>query len=115
MTKNEWKERGSCKEHPEPDLWFPGYLRGTPTLAAKFALADQIKRAFAICHTCPVKAECKAEGMEPGNLTDGLWGETFPGERLIESGVVREGLSSRGLEAKAIDFMVKMYPLVRWE
>ena len=45
----EWIERGACTGH-DPELFFPV---GSTPLAI-----EQVERAAAICHTCPVRDEC---------------------------------------------------------
>ena len=108
------KIKGLCEGHEDPDLWFPELPIGTPTLTKILALAERIKKAEAICHVCPVKPECKVEGMKPDNITNGIWGETMAGERLVEAGVMLQDVNSRGLEARAFHLMIRMTPLVRW-
>lgn len=66
FTRPAWHADAACREHPELS-WFPGM--GVPTAPAK-----------AVCHTCPVQAECLADALEH-NLTTGVWGGTSDRER----------------------------------
>lgn len=61
----DWRERGLCTIHPDPDLWFPS--GDSPRYA------EQIEQAKRICRACPVIWQCAAwaaEQREP----HGVWG-----------------------------------------
>ena len=66
---DDWREQAECKDDPIPDLWFvpPGDRHG-------------IAAAKAICHRCPVAAECLAEAMADPSIV-GVWGGTGENER----------------------------------
>ena len=66
---DDWRDRAACKDDPIPDLWFvpPGDRHG-------------IAAAKAICHRCPVAAECLAEAMANPSIV-GVWGGTGENER----------------------------------
>ena len=66
---DDWRDRAACKDDPTPDLWFvpPGDRHG-------------IAAAKAICHRCPVAAECLAEAMADPSIV-GVWGGTSEVER----------------------------------
>ena len=66
---DDWRDRAECKDDPIPDLWFvpPGDRHG-------------IAAAKAICHRCPVAAECLAEAMADPSIV-GVWGGTSEVER----------------------------------
>lgn len=63
----EWVERGLCKDHPNPDLWFPE--RGASVTEAK-----------AVCRVCPVQAECLQHAIR-NSETHGIWGGRSERER----------------------------------
>ena len=65
----DWREQAECKDDPIPDLWFvpPGDRHG-------------IAAAKAICHRCPVAAECLAEAMADPSIV-GVWGGTGEQQR----------------------------------
>lgn len=50
-------------------------------------ISEAVTTAVNICHACPVKTACLAEGMKPENIDNGIWGGTLPGERLLMSGI----------------------------
>ena len=66
---DDWRDRAECKDDPIPDLWFvpPGDRHG-------------IAAAKAICHRCPVAAECLAEAMANPSIV-GVWGGTTENQR----------------------------------
>ena len=66
---DDWREQAECKDDPIPDLWFvpPGDRHG-------------IAAAKAICHRCPVAAECLAEAMANPSIV-GVWGGTTENQR----------------------------------
>lgn len=63
-----WASRGSCRTHPDPDLWFAdGHTK-------------EGHQAAAICRTCPVAADCYRYALAvPGLL--GIWAATTPRQR----------------------------------
>lgn len=57
----DWHARAACRDHPDPDLWFPGtgqHLRA--------------RRAAQICAGCPVCAEC-ADWADRNRPQFGIW------------------------------------------
>lgn len=64
-----WAGQGSCRAHPDPDLWFA-------------AESDTTRRqqAEAICRTCPVAAECLRYALAVPGI-DGIWAATTPRQR----------------------------------
>jgi len=48
-------------------------------------MIDNSLEALAICAECPIKEACRAEGMKPENIDNGIWGGTLAGERIAES------------------------------
>lgn len=63
-----WRHRGSCRTHPDPDLWFSG--ENTPGQ----------RQAAAICRDCPVARPCLAYALAVPGL-HGIWGGTTPRQR----------------------------------
>jgi hypothetical protein len=64
-----WRESAACS-HPAVDSnWFVDafYNEGPGKQMAR------LYRAAEVCHTCPVQAECLAEGLLLGE--DGVWGK----------------------------------------
>jgi hypothetical protein len=49
-------------------------------------------QAIEVCHTCPVKAECLAQGLESENILSvggvgSVWGGLLTGERALLAGL----------------------------
>jgi WhiB family redox-sensing transcriptional regulator len=63
----DWMQRGACREHKRPDLWF------NPADAAE---------ARRICRPCPVVRECRAWATANPMLT-GIWGDTDDDQRKL--------------------------------
>lgn len=68
----DWRERGACRDAPDPDLWFPTGSSGPALL--------QIAEAKAVCRGCPSVAACLAWALETGQ-PEGVWGGLTPEER----------------------------------
>ncbi|WNI33923.1 WhiB family transcriptional regulator [Streptomyces sp. ITFR-6] len=66
-----WRERAACRDE-DPDLFFPIGTTG-PALV-------QAEDAKAVCHGCPVRAECLSWALENGQDT-GVWGGPDEAER----------------------------------
>lgn len=66
----DWRDEALCRDY-SPELWFPVGHSG-PALA-------QAEQAKAICHRCPVRAECLDWALGVG--ADGIWGATDEDER----------------------------------
>ncbi|MGW0666132.1 WhiB family transcriptional regulator [Streptomyces sp. NPDC002746] len=66
-----WRERAACRDE-DPDLFFPIGTTG-PALV-------QAEDAKAVCHGCPVRAECLRWALENGQDT-GVWGGLDETER----------------------------------
>lgn len=67
----DWSHRAECREM-DPEIWFPVGTTG-PALA-------RIAEAKAVCHRCPVRAECLDWALAAG-VNDGVWGGTSEDER----------------------------------
>jgi hypothetical protein len=118
---------GNCTGDANPDWWFPEMPSGIgrPTPDALKAVAEQTNYALKLCASCPVKAECLAEGMKTeqmrkgiegwGNLPFGIWGGLMAAERLEIAGVKREHYPprSRAVPARAYDLFKNLEPLLR--
>lgn len=61
-TDEEWKLLAACRNHPEPDLWFPDS-------ASREAAAE----AIWICGACAVKDECLGYATKH-RIPYGIWG-----------------------------------------
>lgn len=57
-----WMDRGLCRDHPEPDLWFPATRNPSDSAEAIF-----------ICLQCPVRPECADLAVRSG-AEFGIWG-----------------------------------------
>ena len=75
--------KGNCTGDSNPDAWFPELTRGNPSDTKMLALAIEVRRAIGECYTCPNQAECLEEGMQPKNLSYGIWGGRLAGERML--------------------------------
>ena len=64
----EWMKDAACRDHEDPDLWFPGADRDN-TLLAK-----------AICAECPVQIDCLTYARTE-RIDHGIWGGLTPAER----------------------------------
>ena len=87
----EWTKEASCAYHPDPDLW---HYESSRWLDEQELNAMRIAEAKSICQSCPVKAQCLAEGMKEentiqvGNYVNGtIWG----GMMFIERVALKEG------------------------
>ena len=75
----EWHKRAACGDKPQE--WFfggeeqPGKQRHRPTLSM-----PEVKRAKAICHTCPVMMICQTYALE-NREEFGVWGGTTKRDR----------------------------------
>lgn len=87
--------KGNCTGDENPDAWFPEPPQGRPSSADMIALASKVRRAIGECHRCSNQAECLEEGMQPKNLSYGIWGGRLAGERLIMA------------DEQGIDYMVQ--------
>lgn len=65
MKNLEWMDHAACKDHPDPDSFFPS-LTGV-------AGQRQAAAAAAVCNTCPVSAQCQAHKKHTGSAS-GVWG-----------------------------------------
>jgi len=74
---------GNCTGDSNPDAWFPELTRGNPSDTKMLALAIEVRRAIGECYTCPNQAQCLEEGMQPKNLSYGIWGGRLAGERML--------------------------------
>jgi hypothetical protein len=75
--------KGNCTGDSNPDAWFPEMTQGNPSDSKMLALATETRRAIYECYTCPNKDECLEEGMQPKNLSHGIWGGRLAGERIL--------------------------------
>lgn len=73
---------GNCSSDTNPDAWFPTVQNGGRMSGVLRKMAPEIKRAIALCNSCPVQEKCLEQGMEPRNLGHGIWGGKLAGERI---------------------------------
>ena len=66
----DWRHFAECREE-DPELFFPVGTSG-PAL-------QQIAEAKAVCHRCPVSAECLRWALATGQV--GIWGGLSEDER----------------------------------
>lgn len=66
-----WMDQAACRSR-DPEIFFP-IVERDPTSA-------EVRRAKAICATCPVAAECLDLALSTGQ-TAGIWGGMTPEER----------------------------------
>lgn len=66
-----WEDRAKCKDHPNPDFFFPDGPGRVP------------KNVLAYCNDCPVKGECLewALAAPPHIMDHGVYGGTSEHER----------------------------------
>lgn len=105
--------QGLCRHNP--NKWFPEIPRGRPHQSIVDRIAIDVRFALEICEWCPFKYICGEEGMKRENLPYGIWGGKMAGERLIEAGHQLQDFSQESEERKAIEFTIRMTPLVRWQ
>ena len=86
---------GNCTGDSNPDAWFPELTRGSPSDTKMLSLAIEVRRAIGECFTCPNQAGCLEEGMQPKNLSYGIWGGRLAGERILMA------------DEQGIDYMVQ--------
>jgi hypothetical protein len=105
---------GACRDHDNPDLWFPEIGRGSFGMKEKLQkLAIECNAAMAICKSCPVKAECLEEGMKFENRSYGIWGGLMAGERLIEAGEQPSDHHRMTPQGDALNMLYKLQPYLR--
>lgn len=74
-ASDDWRDRAACRGE-DPELFFPVGTSG-PAL-------EQIEAAKAVCHRCPVAAECLSWALKNGEAA-GIWGGKTTEERRILS------------------------------
>ena len=81
-----WRVNSACRD-TSPDLFFPVGTTG--------AALRQIDEAKAVCHECPVSAECLEFALIT-NQDSGIWGGTCEDERrkLRRAWVLRQKQAS---------------------
>jgi len=67
----DWRSEALCRD-TDPDLFFPVGTTGAALL--------QLEQARAVCHECPVQAECLDFALAT-NQDSGVWGGTSEEER----------------------------------
>jgi hypothetical protein len=103
---------GNCTNHPDPDMWFPEYGSGPVTPNRTQRIADKVNEAIRLCNTCPVKERCLEMGMQPEDLTFGIWGGKLAGQRLLETGYKREEHAQFSEAGRAVRLYEILEPLL---
>lgn len=76
IKQEEWRRDAACKE-VGPDDFYPD-----ETVLTKQEVAAAVKRARAVCATCPSKAPCLEWALDnPNQTVEGIWAETSYGQR----------------------------------
>lgn len=71
-----WTARAACRGHLEPELWWPDANN-----------IRSIRRALAVCRTCPVLAECREWALKHMPDSEGIAGGlTGPQRRALRGG-----------------------------
>lgn len=73
-----WQKDAVCLRE-DPDLFYSRGTNGTAKMPAA-----QVQAAKAVCHGCPVRAECLDWALEHGEIEHGVWGARTPHERRGE-------------------------------
>ena len=85
----DWHKEGLCSGHPDPDLWHYENARAPDEQQLQVLRSVE---AIEICHECPVRAQCLAQGMEHDNIISSIggcgsiWGGLTTGERALAQG-----------------------------
>ena len=84
----DWHKEGLCTGHPDPDLWHYENTRIPDEQQLQVLRSIQ---AIELCHDCPVRAQCLAQGMENENLISiggcgSIWGGLLTSERASLAG-----------------------------
>jgi hypothetical protein len=73
---------GNCTGDENPDAWYPEQPNGGNPRTVIRQIVPEVKRAIALCNSCPSRQECLEEGLKPFNLAFGIWGGLLPGQRI---------------------------------
>lgn len=71
-TYPNWQSSGSCRDHDDPETWFP--------IGENAAAQAQASEAVAVCWQCPVRAECLQFALDTRQDV-GVWGGLTEQER----------------------------------
>jgi hypothetical protein len=87
-VNRDWHAEGLCNGHPDPDLW---HYQNTRLPDEQQLEVLRSVQAIELCHECPVRAECLAQGMERENLISiggcgSIWGGLMTSERALLAG-----------------------------
>jgi len=87
---------GNCYGDDNPDAWFPEVPQGAFSEKKQAVVGAEMRRAIALCNSCPKQQACLNEGMQDKNLAYGIWGGTLAGERVMLSMKLFTKLSDEG-------------------
>lgn len=79
--RRSWRYLAICRSE-DPELFHPVSQSGP-------AYDAQVEKAKAVCHRCPVRAECLSEAL--ASPQDGIWGGLAEDERRDLRRVGRQG------------------------
>lgn len=65
----DWHARAACRDHPDPDMWFP----------SSGGLSKSNIDAIMVCRTCPVQQPCLQHAVD--THADGIWGGLTAAQR----------------------------------
>lgn len=100
----DWMERGLCRSHPDPDLWYQDQQAASrtcidPTMSRRkdrlSPVSQKTAEAIEVCKVCPVKVECLTYALEKGEIW-GVWGGWTPARRAKRAGWPLKRVSSNG-------------------
>jgi hypothetical protein len=87
---------GNCHGDENPDAWFPDVPQGAFSERKQAIVGAEMRRAIALCNSCPKQEACLNEGMKDKNLAYGIWGGMLAGERVMLSMKTFTKLSDEG-------------------
>lgn len=87
---------GNCYGDDNPDAWFPDVPQGAFSERKQAIVGAEMRRAIALCNSCPKQQACLNEGMQDENLAYGIWGGMLAGQRVMLSMKTFTKLSDEG-------------------
>jgi hypothetical protein len=95
----DWHNEALCQRHPDPDMWH--YENSMFQDEQQLEVLRSIQ-AIEVCHDCPVRTQCLAQGMEDENIvynggSGSIWGGLLNSERYT---LKTRRVGSRRLESE---------------
>lgn len=85
MSREPWRNDAACKDHPDPDIFFPDNPTGRPGIGRANNTANA---ALELCQACPVRSPCLAFALSQGMAyRDGIYGGLTARQRARLLGV----------------------------